>query len=42
MSTEFYTDGDGHLWPITGDYCRVCGYPLIKVIQNQHTHPNCE
>lgn len=34
-------DQQGHLWPITGDWCTVCGLPLIKV-DRRTTHPNCD
>lgn len=34
-------DDDGHLWPITGQWCETCHMPLIPT-HEATTHPNCE
>ena len=35
-------DDDGHLWPVTGTRCAVCGMPLTVVAPDQAAHPGCE
>lgn len=39
--TARWEDDDGHAWPLTGDWCTVCGLPLITVDDNS-THPTCD
>lgn len=33
-------DQQGHLWPITGQWCSVCGMPIDPI--TAPTHPGCE
>lgn len=36
-----WIDDEGHAWPLTADWCTVCGLPLDRV--DHHTaHPTCD
>lgn len=39
--THRWKDDAGHEWPLTADWCTVCGLPLI-VVDHHTTHPNCD
>lgn len=39
---ERITDDAGHAWPITGNWCSVCGMPLHPVVAEAGQHINCE
>lgn len=34
-------DRAGHLWPLTGHWCSVCGMPLLRVNRDDTAHPTC-
>lgn len=36
-----WVDDQGHSWPVTGNWCAVCGLPVISV-GSSNTHPCCE
>jgi hypothetical protein len=35
-------DKEGHLWPVTGLYCIVCGMPLHPANADREMHPTCD
>jgi hypothetical protein len=39
MTAERIVDQYGHRWPVTGAWCRLCGFPLANI--GQDAHPNC-
>lgn len=37
-----WLDAAGHAWPLTGEWCALCGLPLVVIEPWQVAHPSCE